>query len=134
MNVHGGVAADDGPGGHVTRHAALRRDLCPVADAQVAGRPDLSAQANEAPDARAAGQAHLGGQGAAFADRAPVRHHDQVVELGAAPDHRRADGGAIDRRVGADFDVVFDHHRARLDDLARRAVGRRARSRSRRRR
>ena len=43
-----------------------------------------------------------------------VRDVHEVVELRPLPDHRRPEGRAVDRDVGADLDLVLDHHRARV--------------------
>ena len=51
-----------------------------------------------------------------------VRDLHQVVDLRAGADAGLADRRAIDRRVGADLDVVFDHDVGVLRDLEVRAV------------
>ena len=51
-----------------------------------------------------------------------VRDVHEVVDLGAGADARLADRRAIDRRVGADLDVVFDHDVGVLRNLQVRAV------------
>jgi hypothetical protein len=48
--------------------------------------------------------------------------HHEVVDLGAGLDARLADCRAIDRRVGAQLDVVFDDDAGDLRDLLVRAV------------
>src|SRR5207244_4801081 len=58
------------------------------------------------------------------ADAAAVGHHDQVVDLGPAPDHGRAQRRAVDGGIGADLDLVLEHDGADLGDLAD-AVGER---------
>ena len=62
---------------------------------------------------RAAGDADLRGEQHVPADRHAVRDLHEVVDLGAGADARLADGGAIDRRVRADLDVVLDRRRRR---------------------
>src|SRR5216110_3474879 len=57
---------------------------------------------------------HLRRQQALGADAAAVGHHDQVVDLGPAPDHGRAQRRAVDGRVGADLDLVLEHDGADL--------------------
>ena len=39
---------------------------------------------------------------------------DQIVDLGAFPDHGVAAAAAIDRRIGADLDIVLDNDTAEL--------------------
>ena len=50
-------------------------------------------------------------------DRDVVSDLDQIVDLGALADHGIAGRAAIDRRVGADLDVVLDDDAARLRDF-----------------
>ena len=71
---------------------------------------------------RAAGDADLRGQQHAAADRDAVRDLHEVVDLRAGADPRLADRRPIDRRVGADLDVVFDDDVGVLRDLQVRAV------------
>jgi hypothetical protein len=49
-----------------------------------------------------------------IADPHAVRHLDQVVELDAIADQRVVQRAAVDGGVGADLDVVADHHPAQL--------------------
>ena len=60
---------------------------------------------------------------ALLADGHAVGDLHQVVDLRARLDPRLAHRRPIDRRVGADLDVVFDHDDRRLRDLLVRAVG-----------
>ena len=39
-----------------------------------------------------------------------VGHMTEIINLGPFADDRRREGGPIDRRIGADFDIVFDKH------------------------
>ena len=52
-----------------------------------------------------------------------MRDLHEVVDLRAGADPRLADRRPIDRRVGADLDVVFDDDVGVLRDLQMRAVG-----------
>ena len=73
---------------------------------------------------------HLGRSG----DAAQGRHHGivphfdivghlaEVVDLDALAHDGRAHCGAVDRRVGADLHIVFEHHVAQLGNLAIAAV------------
>ena len=65
-------------------------------------------------DRRRAGDADLGDDHAMAADDHVVGDLHQIVDLGALADHRVAAGAAIDRRVGADLDVVLDDDAADL--------------------
>ena len=49
-----------------------------------------------------------------FADFAGVRDHDVIVDFGAFADNRRIVSAAVDRRAGADFNVVLDDDGAEL--------------------
>src|SRR5262245_24527726 len=51
-----------------------------------------------------------------------MRDLDKVVDLGPGLDPRLPYRRSIDRRVGADLDVVFDHDGGHLRDLLVRAV------------
>ena len=51
------------------------------------------------------------------ADLVVVADHDQVVDLGPLADPRGLEGGAVDRAVGADLDVVLDLEPAGMRDL-----------------
>src|SRR5690606_15527475 len=64
----------------------------------------------------------LGGQRGVAADLDIVRDLDQIVQFSAAADHGLAQGGAIDGGVGADLDVVLDHHHAQLRNFVIAAV------------
>jgi hypothetical protein len=51
-------------------------------------------------------------------DLAVVRDLDQIVDLGALPDHGVAHEAAVDGRVGADLHIVLDDHARHLRHLA----------------
>ena len=51
------------------------------------------------------------------ADRTVVSDLDQIVDFGAFADDRVARGAPIDRRIGADFDVVLNDGPPRLRDF-----------------
>ena len=73
-------------------------------------------------DRRAAGDADLCCEQHAAADGDAVRDVHQIVDFGAGADARLADRRPIDRRVGANLDVVFDDDVGVLRDLQVRAV------------
>ena len=120
------------PGIDRVRDAGLRRRDHALADRDVAGDADLPGQRHVVFDRRAAGDADLRREQHVAADRDAVRDLHEVVDLGAGADPRLANGRPIDRRVGADLDVVFDDDAADLRNLVVRAVGAPSRSRSRR--
>ena len=103
-----------------------------VADRHVVGDAHLPGQDHAAPEPRRARDADLRHQQRVLADHHVVADLHQVVDLGPAPHDRVAEGGAVDRGVGADLDVVLDQHAAHLGNLT---MGRcrRTRNRSRRR-
>ena len=72
-----------------------------------------------------AGNADLGRDRRVCTDVHVVRHLDQVVELDAIFDHGVVERPAVDAGVGADLDVVADHHGAQLLDLFPAAIDRR---------
>ena len=67
--------------------------------------------------ARRTGDANLRHDQAEFPDRAVVSDLHEVVDLGAGADDRVVDAAAIDRRVGADLDVVVDDAPADVRNL-----------------
>ena len=68
------------------------------------------------------GEASLSAEHGVGTDVAGVSDKDQVVDFCAVADARFADGGAVDAGVGLNFDVVFEHGGARLDDFVPGAV------------
>ena len=117
-----GRTGDERAGLHRLQHRALRADDDLVADRDVPGHATLPRHHHVVADRRAAGDADLRREQHAAADRHAVRDVHQVVDLRAGADARLADRRAIDRRVRADLDVVFDHDVAVLRDLEVRAV------------
>src|SRR6267143_1718032 len=99
-------------------HAALRGDQRPVADGHVVRDTHLARQHHAASEAGAARDAHLGYEDRVLPHLDVVPDLDEIVDLGAAADDRVAEGRAVDRAVGADLDVVLDHHAAHLGNLA----------------
>ena len=73
-------------------------------------------------DHGAAGNADLRREQHVLAEHHAVRDLHQVVDLRAGLDPRLAHRRPIDRRVGADLDVVFDHDRRGLRNLFVRAI------------
>src|SRR3989442_985130 len=105
-------------GGEVGRHAALRGDHGPVADADVVGDPHLPRQHHAAPKLRGPRDADLGHEDRVLTHLHVVPDLDEIVDLGPPADDGIAEGRAVDRGVGADLHVVLDDDAARLRNLA----------------
>ena len=80
----------------------------------MARHADLSRQRDVVADRGAAGDADLRDQQRVPADVHAVADLNEVVDFGAGLNPRFADGRPIDRRVRADFDIVFDDDARRL--------------------
>src|SRR5450759_4093356 len=68
--------------------------------------------------ARAAGDSGAAGDRSVRADAHVVPDLDQIVQLDPVFDHSVIQRAPVDASIGADFDVVADHHPAYLRDLA----------------
>src|SRR5215813_8870329 len=110
-------AAEPGPAGDVGDHPGLRAQHGAVSDAHVIADSHLTAQDDALSDAARARDAGLRRDHGILTDLDVVGHHDEVVDLHAAPHDRWSERAAIDGRIGADLDVVLDHHAAHLRDL-----------------
>src|SRR5262245_45727574 len=110
-------AGDFCAGGNVGNHAGLCADDDAVADRDVIANPHLSTQDDAPPDAARSRDAGLGRDHGVLADLDVVGHHDEVVDLHAAPNDGGTQGATIDGGVGADLDVVFDDHGPHLRNL-----------------
>ena len=99
------------------RHAALRADHGLRADVQVAGEAGLSADDHVVTQSCAAGDAHLGGDQAVFANHDIVGDLDEVVDFGSFTNAGFAKARAVDRGVGANFHIVLDDGPANLRDF-----------------
>src|SRR5439155_1412563 len=130
-----GIGADDGAGTDAHASAeldpALDDDVRPDLDvgrqlrfrAHDRERPDLhadsdlSAQDHASPDLARARDPGLCRDDGILTDLHVVGHHDEIVDLHAASHDGRSQRAAVDRRVGADLDVVLDDHAADLGNL-----------------
>ena len=83
--------------------------------------PDLPRRHDAAPEPARARDPDLGDDDRVLADLDVVADLDEVVDLGPLTDDGPAQRRPVDRRVGADLDVVLDDHAADLRDLAVRA-------------
>ncbi len=93
-----------------------------IADFEMTCNTDLSGEDHVAADFGAAAESDLSAEKRVFADLGGVTYLYEVVDLGAAANACLADGCAIDGRVGADFDVVFEDDNTGLHDLVVAAV------------
>src|SRR5581483_323176 len=95
-----------------------------VSDRDVIYHADLPGQDHAVAEGGAACNAHLRDQQAGTAHAHVMADMDQIVQLGAGADNRRARLGAINAAVGADLDVVADLDRAQLRHLLERGADR----------
>ena len=79
-----------------------------LADVHVVAHADLAGHHHVVAGRRAAGDADLRANEVVPAEPAVVGDHHQVVDLRALADDGRAVGAAVDRRAGADLDVLAD--------------------------
>src|SRR5215471_8183944 len=118
----GGGAEPAVAGGHVLVDARLRAEHRAVADREVVRKADLTSGDDAAAEPARAGDADLCHDDRVLADLDVVADLHEVVDLRAAADDGPAQHGAVDRGVGADVHVVFDHDDADLRDLAMRGA------------
>src|SRR5262245_47059791 len=86
------------------------------------GHADLTGQDHIVFHHRAPCDSDLGGQQHATTDCDAVRDLNQVVDLGAGANASLSYCRSIDRRVRANFDVVFDEDIGKLRDLQVRPI------------
>mgnify|MGYP001552958627 CR=1 FL=1 len=72
----------------------------------MAGKPALAADHDKIAEFGAARNAHLTGENAAAAENDVVPDLNQIINHRAGADHRIVARAAIDRRIGADIDIV----------------------------
>src|SRR5690348_7193127 len=90
------------------RNSALRGEHSAVADVEMSRGGGLSGHDATVADDGRAGEADLSAEQRVFADLASVSHLNEIVDFCAAADARFADGGAVNRAIGLNLDVVFD--------------------------
>src|SRR5258708_3510321 len=83
----------------------------------MAGETGLPSDHDEIADLGAAGNTGLSGQDATPTENDIVPDLHQIIDHCAGPNHRIMSRTAIDRRVGADIDIVADHDPPKLRDL-----------------
>ena len=110
-------AADDGPGRHVSRDPALRRNDRAIADLAVTHHSHLPGENHILAHVGRTGEADLRRQQRVFANARAVAHLHQIVDLYAAADVRLANAGAVDTGIGLHLHVIFEDDGFRLHDL-----------------
>src|SRR5258706_11367355 len=105
------------------RNPGLRGGDDALAKPHVVGHADLAGQHDVVVDFATARDADLRGQQHPAADADAVRDLDEIVDLGSGADARFADRRPIDRGVGANLNIVFEHDAGALRNLQVRAVG-----------
>ena len=107
-------STDSGPRRDIRDDAGLCRDLSPRANAQVRGETRLAARCDRIAKLSRPGNAGLRDDSAIAPDRDILRDLDQIVDPGAFADDRVPYRAAIDRRIGAYFDIVLNDDPADL--------------------
>ncbi len=105
--VRSEIMGDSGLGAH---HDVVS-DFHVIHDADLAGQDDIAS------DLRRTRYAHLGHNDGVFADDDIMSNLDKVVNLHPSSDDRLAQGCPINRRIGTDFNIVFDFNASHLGDL-----------------
>src|SRR5207247_2618028 len=114
---NGRRAEDPFARGHVLGDAGLWADRRPVAEVHVIAHARLPGDDDALAAGGRAGDAGLADEDVPRADAAVVADLHQVVDLRPRADPRRAEGAAVDRRAGADFNVVANLNMAELWSL-----------------
>src|SRR3954454_4815393 len=111
-------AAPSGSRRHVAVDVARACDLRALADPQVPDDADLAAEHDEILERGRARDADLRHDHAMAPDDDVMTDLDEVIDLRPLPDHGVAARAAVDRRIGADLDVVLDDDAPDLRHLA----------------
>ena len=83
----------------------------------MAGQTDLAGNHDEIPELCAPGTSRLGNKDATPTEHDVVTDLHQIINHRTRADDRIRPGTAIDRGVGADFDIIADNHTPQLRDL-----------------
>ena len=116
-----GTAADRLPRRDIAHQPGFGGNARAAADRQVAGEPGLPSHHDKIAEPGAARDADLAGQDAAAAEHDIVPDLHQIIDHRARADDRVMPRAAVDRRIGADIDIVADHDPPELRDLDRAA-------------
>jgi len=117
-------AAPTHAGGNVGHHSGLGSKYRTLADRYMVGNADLTGQHGEVGNCRAAGDTDLRDNQAMAADRNVVSDLHEIVDLGSLTDDRVAGGAAVDRGIGANFDLILDNHAPGLRNFLMAVPGR----------
>src|SRR5579875_2280438 len=104
-------------------NSRLRADHYVVADGKMPRHPYLAGKNDVTAELGTSRQPHLSAEESVFTYVTAVSYLHEVIHLGPAAQARDPDASPIDAGVGLDFDVVLDHHRSWLNNLAVGAVG-----------
>src|SRR5439155_24199182 len=116
---HRPAAANGFAGRNIRHQPGLGGDARAIADRQMAGETGLPSYHDKIAEFGAAGDPDLSGQDAAPAEHDIVPDLYQIIDHRAGPDHLIVSRAAIDRRVGADINVVADNDPPELRDFNR---------------
>lgn len=119
----GGRTGDAGTRGDVAADATLGVNDGVFVNRKMAGGSDLAGQKDIAFELGSAGQAGLGANDVVFANCATVAHLHQAIDFSASLHNCFADTGPIDAGEALNFDIIFDHGDAGLDDFEMGVVG-----------
>jgi len=112
--VDGWISGKHGPRRNIVGYSALRGEDRAVAYTEVAGRTNLPGKNTAIANFCRSRQANLTAKHRVGSDMRGMPHQDKIIQLGATPDARFADGGAVDTRIGLHLDVVFKNRGAGL--------------------
>ena len=101
----------------ILRNATLGANHRFVTDLDMSDDADLSAYHDLCADPNAAGDPGLRRDHRVLSDDDVVGHLHQIVDLHAVLNPGPSKTGAVDRGIGADFDVVINLHNSNLRDL-----------------
>src|SRR5215470_190013 len=111
------IPTPTGAGRDIVHDSGLGAEHCACSDCQVIGYAGLATHDDAVLDGAATRDADLRSQQTVTPDRYVVRDLDEIVDLGALPDHGVPDGPAVDRRIGTDLDIVLDDDAPDLGNL-----------------
>src|SRR4051812_14595522 len=104
-------------GRNIAKDAGLRSQPSPFANRMVAGNSDLAENHTSVFHSNRSRNPDLRHDEAETPNTHVVRDLYEIVNLRTRADHRVVDAAAIDRRVGADLDVVLDDASADMRNL-----------------
>src|SRR6266581_2532220 len=105
------------PRWNISKDTGLGPEHCASPHRQVIGHARFATHNDTVLDRGATRDSDLGGEQTVTSDRHVVRDLHQIVDLASLPDHGVPDGPAVDRGIGANFDVVLDDDAPDLRNL-----------------